>query len=206
MLSRRCERQVTKGKDLVIHYFEFFNINRKPDKEVEYKVNCKCGWRGKYKTSRGYTNLQAHNISSHPEYTLLTDDSTTNQQLISDCFYSPKAKSSNWGWLDWVIGDLLPFSFVEKNRARHNCRLSPIGVDTFMKIMKLLTETVERKIIGLLPSIFALVFDGWTMGQTHYLGVFATFPDGESKSGYKQVLLSFSPLTNEESLNAENHT
>ena len=75
-----------------------------------------------------------------------------------------------------------------------------------MKIMKLLTEAVKRKIIGLLPPVFALVFDGWTLGQTHYLGVFATFPDGESKSGYKQVFLSFSPLTNEESLNAENHT
>jgi hypothetical protein len=47
--------------------------------------------------------------------------------------------------------------------------------------------------------MFAPVFDGWTLDQSHYLGVFATFPDEESTTGYKMVLLSFLPMTNEES-------
>jgi hypothetical protein len=60
-----------------------------------------------------------------------------------------------------MIRDLLLFSFVEKNRARNSCKLSHIGVDTFMKIMKFLAKAVERKTIGLLPSVFALfLMDG----------------------------------------------
>jgi hypothetical protein len=37
-----------------------------------------------------------------------------------------------------------------------------------MKIMNLLTASVEEKIAALLPDTFALVFDGLTVGQTHY--------------------------------------
>jgi hypothetical protein len=193
-----------KGKQLVMQFFDFFKTNSKPNKDVEHSVTCKCGWEGKYKSSRSYTNLQAHIVSAHPEHASLTSNSKSNQRLIEDCFYSLKVKSY-YGWLDWVIGDLLPFSFVEKKRVRNHCKLLPISVDTFMKMMRLLTEKVEQKISDLLPELFALVFDGWTLGQTHYLAVFATFPDVKSESGYMKVLLAFSPMEEEESLNANAH-
>ena len=57
-----------KGKQLVIQFFDFFQTNSKPNKDVEHSVTCKCGWEGKYKSSRGYTNLQAHIVSAHPEH------------------------------------------------------------------------------------------------------------------------------------------
>jgi len=81
-----------KGKDLVMNYFDFFNINPKPKKDIDRTVQCKCSWKGKYRASRGYTNLQAHIISSHPEYTTLTDNSQKNQLLLSDCFYPSKVR------------------------------------------------------------------------------------------------------------------
>ena len=55
-----------KRKQLVIQFFDFFKTNSKPNKDVEHSVTCKCGWKGKYKSSRGYTNLQAHIVSAHP--------------------------------------------------------------------------------------------------------------------------------------------
>ena len=195
------ELPILKGKKLVIQYFD---TNRKPDKRIEHEVHCSCGWKGKYKSSSGYTNLQAHIVGSHPECLKLTGNLKDDQRLIADCFYSKKVKSY-WGWLDWVIGDLLPFSFVEKSRVRENSKFEPISVDTMMNLMDLLTKKVEETIITLLPEAFALVFDGWTLGQTHYLAVFATFPDSEAENGYQKVLLSFSPLNNKESLNAESH-
>jgi hypothetical protein len=74
-----------------------------------------------------------------------------------------------------------------------------------MNIMQLLTEYVQQKIRHLLPEVFALVFDRSTFDQTHYLGIFVTFPYQESELGYKKVLLSFSPMTDEESLRANAH-
>jgi hypothetical protein len=74
-----------------------------------------------------------------------------------------------------------------------------------MQTMVLLIGAVEEKIKKMLPNMFALVFDGWTPDQSHYLGVFATFPDEESTAGYKMVLVSFSPMTNEESFKAATH-
>jgi hypothetical protein len=74
-----------------------------------------------------------------------------------------------------------------------------------MKMMNHLTASVEEKIAALLLDTFALVFDGWTVGQTHYLTVFATYPNNDTALGYNKVLLSFAPLTNEESLNADAH-
>jgi hypothetical protein len=78
-------------------------------------------------------------------------------------------------------------------------------VDTFIKMMRLLTEKVQQKISDLLPELFALVFDGWTLGQTHYLAVFATFPDVRAEIGDMKILLAFSPMEEEESLHADAH-
>jgi hypothetical protein len=57
----------------------------------------------------------------------------------------------------------------------------------------------------LLPGTFSLVFDGWAVGQTHYRAVFATYPKDNTELGYNIVLLSFAPLTDEESFNADAH-
>ena len=37
-----------------------------------------------------------------------------------------------------------------------------------------------RKVKKLLPKHFASVFDGWSTGTEHYLGVFAVFADKDS--------------------------
>jgi hypothetical protein len=115
---------VLKGKQLVVQFFDSFANNPKPDKFIDHQVKCKCGWRGKYKSSRGYTNLQTHILSAHPEYASLTHNTKRNQRLFEDCFYPAKVKSYRT-CLDWVIGEFLPFSFVENERTRNQCKVSP---------------------------------------------------------------------------------
>lgn len=56
-----------------------------------------------------------------------------------------------------------------------------------------LSKHVEKKISGILPDVFALHFDGWACGQTHYLAVFAFYPS-KSKREYDVRLLTFSPM------------
>ena len=56
----------------------------------------------------------------------------------------------------------------------------------------------------MLPDRFALVFDGWSCSDTHYLAFFATYPF-ENVVGYEIVLLAFSPMGDEKSLDAIEH-
>lgn len=41
--------------------------------------------------------------------------------------------------------------------------------------MEKLTNQVEIKIRHRIPEHFALVFDGWSHGDNHYVGIYASF-------------------------------
>ena len=56
-----------------------------------------------------------------------------------------------FNWMEWVIMDNLSFSFVEKPLAKKHTKLEPIGVDTLMKYIKLVTESVEKDVASHLP-------------------------------------------------------
>ncbi len=58
-----------------------------------------------------------------------------------------------------------------------------------MKYIEKLTKKVEQKIRRLLPDKFALLFDSWTKGGTHCLGIFATYLF-KSEKWYDKVLLA----------------
>ena len=73
-----------------------------------------------------------------------------------------------------------------------------------MSYLPRVTAVVERKISDILPDKFALVFDGWTIGSTHFLAVFASFP-AEKEIGYSMRLLTMSPMGEEEDLTAPTH-
>lgn len=52
-----------------------------------------------------------------------------------------------------------------------------------------------------LPGRFALIFDGWKCGVTHYIRFFATFPS-EKKEVYDKFLLGISPMADESTKHA----
>jgi hypothetical protein len=49
---------------------------------------------------------------------------------------------------------------------------------------------VEKIIALKIPDKFAICFDGWSAGDTHYIGVFAVFQSSSSED-YTITLLSF---------------
>ena len=73
-----------------------------------------------------------------------------------------------------------------------------------MKIMDLTTRKVENKIKEVLPDKFALVIDGWTKNSTHFVAIFVSF-HADTKVGFEQVMLAFSPMNSETSFRASDH-
>ncbi|KAH9132292.1 hypothetical protein AeRB84_021278 [Aphanomyces euteiches] len=88
--------------------------------------------------------------------------------------------------------------------TRKYSTLDNISDTALLKWMHILTQRFERTVTRILPSKFALVFDGWTTGSTHYVAIFATIPSSDVIS-YKKILLSFSPINDEDSLSALSH-
>lgn len=156
------------------------------------------------RTTTSYENLLSHIRTAHPDYeTLMVSDKQLTQSQV-DRFFTSAKSSSYYGWYDLVINCLLPFSTVENLTMRENVRHDSISLSTFTRHLPALSQLVEKKVAELLPNKFALVFDGWTNRMTHFLGVFASFPDS-NQEGYSVRLLAFSPFEDEASLGRDEH-
>lgn len=101
--------------------------------------------------------------------------------------------------------DLKPFSFVTDPLTRKYTTLNPICTNTLKKYMEVVVKYVERKLCDSLPDKFALVIDGWTEKSTHFVAVFASYPDAEATEGYSTALLAFSPMGEETGFTAQVH-
>ncbi len=161
---------------------------------------CKCGVK-RVQNGSGYTNLCSHIFIDHESQ--LNSLKTLPDKPIEECFWPKRVKYIH-DWLEIEMMMLLPFSFFENPFARRHLKSDSMSKNTFMKYLGSVTQVVERQIRILLPDTFALVFDGWTCGSTHYLAIFASYSTAASPEAEK-VLLSFSPMGIEESLNAHEH-
>ena len=74
----------------------------------------------------------------------------------------------------------------------------------FMKYLACLTKVVKKKVARMLPKRYAIALDGWSVGDTHFVAVFATFP-ADTAVGYGKVLLGLLPMENEENQGAQEH-
>ena len=166
---------------------------------------CTCGKRIIQKKGTGWSNLFNHIKAQHPEW---KDRANQGMQTLQFPKKEPISVTSSvenmYGWIDWVVGDLRPFSFVEEERTRRYTNLKPVCSKTLKSKMSLLTEEVERKITAMLPEQFALIFDGWSKSSTHFVALFASYPD-RNENGYSTVLLAFSPLQDETCFTAQAH-
>lgn len=70
--------------------------------------------------------------------------------------------------------------------------------------MHKLMHIVDENMTQALPDMFAVVSDGWAGEDTHYVGVFATYP-GHTSTGFRKHLLCFSPMGEEYSKDATQH-
>ncbi|ETV82390.1 hypothetical protein H257_05042 [Aphanomyces astaci] len=145
----------------------------------------------------------SHIEREHPEFVHFDAlDPATQQSVIASS--TPKPVQAVHGWLTWITASLMPFSFCENDIARRFTTLGTISVKPLMKWKHAMCRWMESKISETLPESFAIVYDGWTSGSTHYVAMFATFPNNYHR-GYEKVLLAMSPMNEEDSLSAAAH-
>lgn len=153
----------------------------------------------------GYTNLCTHIRHHHQDEVparILKAQKRTFSAFKSITY--PRKSIAAHGWLECIILCLLPFSFCENDVMRKHFKHDAMCRKTFMTYMQKLTRVVETVIRDRLPNRFAITFDGWAGGDTHYVSVFAVFP-ADNVNGYDRFLLACSPMENEDSLNANEH-
>ena len=63
---------------------------------------------------------------------------------------------------------------------------------------------LNKKKANILPEKFIIILDGWSIGSTHYVGIFAQFFDKQSNESVTP-LLAISPLQDEKKLSASSH-
>ena len=182
-------KQTVSSKEIVDKYFC-------PAEDDVWK--CKCG--KERKKGRGWSNLLEHISRDHAE--------TLEQAKLKDgapINFFRKKDMKLFSWVEWIVKDLLPFSFCEKATTRKFSRLENVSIEGLMQSMQRLQVQVENKIRKILPSQFAIMFDGWSSGGTHFLAVFALYDDASHNDGYNRALLSFAPLADEEHMDADSH-
>ncbi|EPZ33848.1 hypothetical protein O9G_004440 [Rozella allomycis CSF55] len=165
------------NKDCVSVFFKSVE-----DKPHHYK--CKsCNGEKMYKQNvkSGYGNLMNHLNSTHPNHKAETLKVLEGKIVTLDR-YLDKDSVITHEWLRFLIRKDLPFSYCEDPDVRHAC----------------LSLEVEKNIKKLLKGAMGLVLDGWTENGIHYCGVFAV-------TSKNILLLGFSPLPDEESMNAAAH-
>jgi len=98
-------------------------------------------------------------------------------------------------WIKFIVMKNLPVSFVDCPFMRDIVRLKPVCTKTLrsniLSLWEVLRETLRRE----LPRKFVVVFDGWTEGAHHYIGVAASYMKVvDGKEVAKQTMLSMKPL------------
>ena len=166
--------------------------------EDDDKWQCTCGVKRSQSLKAGYTNLRTHLNKEHAgwedEARIILKEQSGQKSITA--FASTTSKGRNiFNWLEWVIMDNLPLSFVEKELTRKNTNLLEVGTKTLMKYVLELRKRVETCIIQELPEHFGLVTDGWSEKSTHYTALFAAF---EKNSQLETPLLALSPPSDEE--------
>ena len=152
----------------------------------------------------GYTNLKNHIEKCHPnEFEDFKQRIGVTKRADFE-FGFPKKTRKIAAWLEIVMMCLLPFSTVTNLYMRKHSAHDGISVNTLKKYMHLLTSHVEKRISHALPEKFGLVFDGWSSNDTHFVALFATYPSSRA-CGFDKVLLGFSPMGEEESLDSVSH-
>jgi len=158
------------------------------------------------KSNSGWGNLHLHVVRKHPNHIEEMDDAraqklwcpTKGYQVdraqVPITSFMPKGAQKVYGWLDWVITNLFPFSFVENEKNREYSNLEKTDRKTFMKYMFAVVKRVEDKIAKEMPQKIGLLFDAWTENRYLWVGLFA-IGGGTATSKRWKRLISFTVMT-----------
>ena len=101
-------------------------------------------------------------------------------------------------WISYLVERNQPISLVDCPATRRLARLKPVSSKSVRKHILSLMTIVKEYIKHLLPAKFVLIFDGWTEGTDHYIGIWASYNKTDRSEDGKehpvQTLLSIRPL------------
>jgi uncharacterized CHY-type Zn-finger protein len=201
-----------KQADIIAFFFDHNDINHFTCRACKQVYSCT------HCHARGYSNLFSHLERLHPAFAEVLVEILSQAECMVNLQPShfEKLNSSRmrkainlFRWIEWIIIHDLPFSFVESEYTRKNTSLDPISINALLLGMEKLAEKVADRIKDDLPASFGLIFDGWSQSGTHFLAVFASYYNKESKiassKGACYPMLSLAPLLNETSFTADEH-
>jgi BED zinc finger len=114
-------------------------------------------------------------------------------------------------WISYLVERNQPISLVDCPATRRLARLKPMSSKSVRKHILSLMTVVRENIKHHLPVKFALIFDGWTEGTDHYIGIWASYNKTvgceDGKEHPVQTLLSIRPLLADgiEGMTAQDH-
>ena len=190
-----------KPKELIQYFF-----TQCEDKNYFLCNNPKCEGKVKQQVNTGYTNLKNHLRSCIGQ-----DFEQIYMDLVKSC--KKKGRLDSYGFmneresevhrlLEWIVMGNQPLAELDNDLSRGLFKTKPISSKTMRKYILTLTPHVEKSIADNLPDIFALEFDGWTMGTVHYVALIASYCKDVV---HHETLLALAPLLQEESLGAVQH-
>ena len=175
----------------------------------------KCKSKRKQGPGTGKTNLESHLcLCIGPNYISVFEDMTeqrANEQQITSHLENVinEKDTSMFKWIEWVVMNNLPLSMVNDPLIRGISNLLPTSRETLRKRILHCYKTMNEDIKMLLKGKkLVIIFDGWTEGSDHYMGVAASYLTSSTPSEYKEVLLSVLPMMDEEEIkdfSAESH-
>lgn len=114
-------------------------------------------------------------------------------------------------WISYLVERNQPISLVDCPATRRLARLKPVSSKSVRKHILSLMSVVKEYIKQRLPAKFVLIFDGWTEGTDHYIGIWASYNTADGSDDGKehpvQTLLSIRPLLADgiEGMTAQDH-
>lgn len=152
-----------------------------------------------------YTDLRRHITKMHSDGIVeLENASLKRTKEPFHVMMHPALAVSAYERIEWVTHCFVPFEFVENRVIRHIFRHNSILVYTLSSYLDHLTSKMEDKINSTLSDKFAIIFDGSTGGNNHYVSVFATYPSNQS-TVYGSVLLALTSIGDQNASEANKH-
>ncbi|KAF1331975.1 hypothetical protein FI667_g3996, partial [Globisporangium splendens] len=148
----------------------------------------------------GFSNLISHLTTKHPNYAALFEENQqrSTRTLASHGFIDMRT-ADVYRWMEWVIERNLLLREVDGPRTRAIARMSPISSKSLKKHIKHVGARVGIEITAAMGNAFGLMFDGWTCGSAHYVGIYTVFAHDGVRH---QPLLSLSPMESGQSAGA----
>jgi hypothetical protein len=102
-------------------------------------------------------------------------------------------------WINYLVMKNQPLCTVDCPITRKIVRLKEVCAKSVRKHILSLVSVVRDEIKARLPDKLVLIFDGWTEGTDHYIGIWASYnlvdsKDDSEKETTVQTLLSIRPL------------